>query len=324
MAKIARRRKLSPFQRKLRAAIAETALERFAPDDPNAPDVIYHYTDPKGLIGILSDGRLWATDIRYLNDSSELQYAQEVHNRMLQEMASTSATFIEKALAERAMSLRYTFASAVRNYVTCFSAHDDLLSQWKTYSSWGAGFSIGFDRVQLARMLNPSATLGDIMKAMLRPDTRLVEVKYLDAAEVPRLKKAFERFASTLDEKCSEDQIQKCAQAIVDNVALAAAQFKHPGFRSEGEWRLVIATIFASIYPLDLDDRLLFRASSRTVIPYLTTEKQADGKLPIVSVTIGPTLHQELSELSVRALLKAKGYSEVKIKASSLPLTNTD
>ena len=40
--------------------------------------VIYHYTDIKELIGILSDGQLWVTDIRCLNDSSELRHAEEV------------------------------------------------------------------------------------------------------------------------------------------------------------------------------------------------------------------------------------------------------
>jgi hypothetical protein len=49
------------------------AAERFALDGNTAgPTAIYHYTDPKGLLGILSDGQLWATDNRYLNDSSEI------------------------------------------------------------------------------------------------------------------------------------------------------------------------------------------------------------------------------------------------------------
>lgn len=34
----------------------------------------YHYTDAQGLLGIIQNGRLWATDIRFLNDPSEAHF----------------------------------------------------------------------------------------------------------------------------------------------------------------------------------------------------------------------------------------------------------
>jgi hypothetical protein len=34
-------------------------------------DPLFHYTDTVGVVGILSSGMLFATDYRYLNDSSE-------------------------------------------------------------------------------------------------------------------------------------------------------------------------------------------------------------------------------------------------------------
>lgn len=40
-----------------------------------APPVLYHYTDQHGLLGILTSGRIWATDVLHLNDSSEVRYA---------------------------------------------------------------------------------------------------------------------------------------------------------------------------------------------------------------------------------------------------------
>jgi hypothetical protein len=324
--RITHRRTLSPFQRKLQNAVAEAALERFAPSDNTvAPTAIYHYTDPKGLVGILSDGQLWATDIRYLNDSSELLYAQQVHARVLAGIAAASSTLIEKSLAERAQSSYSALAVGVKHYVVCFSEHDDLLTQWKTYGSWGAGFSIGFDRVRLERAFNPPMTVGDLMKSIgvMRPETRLVKVKYADDTQSSQLRRAFARFASILDHTCSEPDMQECASAIADNVALSASQFKHPGFSSEAEWRLMIATIFAGRYAFETDE-LCFRASSRTVIPYLKTTRQPNGTLPIISITIGPTLHRSLSEQSVTALLRSKGYSDVRVKASTLPLTRID
>ena len=37
----------------------------------NEPDILYHYTSQKGLLGILQTKKLWMTNILYLNDSSE-------------------------------------------------------------------------------------------------------------------------------------------------------------------------------------------------------------------------------------------------------------
>ena len=38
---------------------------------PTEPELLYHYTTQKGLLGILKDKCIWATHIRYLNDTSE-------------------------------------------------------------------------------------------------------------------------------------------------------------------------------------------------------------------------------------------------------------
>ena len=42
-------------------------------------ELLYHYTDAKGLIGILESRQIWASNIRHLNDSSEFVQS----NRML-------------------------------------------------------------------------------------------------------------------------------------------------------------------------------------------------------------------------------------------------
>src|SRR5262245_10539375 len=42
--------------------------------DP-VPKALYHYTSQKGLLGILDSQALWATNLRYMNDSQEFQHA---------------------------------------------------------------------------------------------------------------------------------------------------------------------------------------------------------------------------------------------------------
>jgi len=62
------------------------------PEQENAePDgLLYHYTTPEGLLGILGDKdkKIWATHYRYLNDASE---GQIVSKLLFQELAKESA-----------------------------------------------------------------------------------------------------------------------------------------------------------------------------------------------------------------------------------------
>ncbi len=51
------------------------------------PGLRYHYTDAAGLMGIIQTGRLWATELRYLNDPSEATFLPE---RLLALMVSQS------------------------------------------------------------------------------------------------------------------------------------------------------------------------------------------------------------------------------------------
>lgn len=47
------------------------------------PELIYHYTDNSGIIGIISNKELWLGDVAFVNDSEELSYAREsISNRI--------------------------------------------------------------------------------------------------------------------------------------------------------------------------------------------------------------------------------------------------
>ncbi len=46
-------------------------------DDPAEHEILYHYTDAGGFAEIVRNRKLWATDIRFLNDPLELRYGWE-------------------------------------------------------------------------------------------------------------------------------------------------------------------------------------------------------------------------------------------------------
>ena len=324
-----KKRQDNQFRRQLAEAELEMQATRVADSrDATGVPVIYHYTDPKGLIGILSTGQLWATDIRYLNDSSELRHAEEIQRQVLEEIAGENpAGSIQKQLAAAALAADHGFSAKGmrKTYVVCFCAEDDILTQWKAYGSWGSGFSIGFDRKQLELALpalGPPPPSPVALFGWSDTRTELARVRYSEEDQRQQLRSTFDRYAALISAP-SMFQVGMCATTMVENAAISASRFKHPAFESEQEWRIIIS----SSAPIP-DLNLSFRSSRRTVIPYMTTRKPPDRKLPVVSITVGPTLDQELSRRSVFALLMAKGYFDdeidVEIKTSGIPLTRTD
>ena len=276
--------------------------------------IIYHYTDPAGLIGIVSDGQLWVTDIRYLNDSSELLYALDILKDALNATDSEFGTeSFQIGVAVAARERKSLFNDLTDTYVTCFSQEDDLLSQWSLYGSRGSGFSIGFDRTKLEQVISPEPHCPESshsLSGIIPPVKKLVRIRYEAAEQTSDLRRIFDRFVEALPEAPTNLHISQCGQAVVDSAARSASLFKHPCFAHEKEWRIIISGLGGMF-------QLHFRASLRTPIPYIKTVKVP--LLPIVSITIGPTLHQDLSHRSVQKLLYDKGYNNVVIKRSSLP-----
>jgi hypothetical protein len=64
----------------------ESAQQQEVAGNPAKPaGLLYHYTDQKGLLGILENKEIWSTHLRYLNDTSE---GKIVFNAVLNEINS--------------------------------------------------------------------------------------------------------------------------------------------------------------------------------------------------------------------------------------------
>jgi hypothetical protein len=131
-------------------------------------DVLYHYTTPVGLIGIVEDKGLWATDVEFVNDAQELRFGREELGKALLEKANelspagSSATVAGGPDESRATVMRsvadhlepggiFLRKPAHSVYVACFCEEGDLLSQWRAYGPSG-GYAIGFRTSNLRAM----------------------------------------------------------------------------------------------------------------------------------------------------------------------------
>ena len=71
--------------------------------EPSPQRRLFHFTDASGLVGIISSGKLWASNADFLNDSSEPAHALGVLRAAFQKAARS---FRPGSTAERARSVR--------------------------------------------------------------------------------------------------------------------------------------------------------------------------------------------------------------------------
>ncbi len=112
-------------------------------------NILYHYTSLDGLLGIIKDKAIWATNILYLNDASEINYSKRLlidqiyayKNDILMDKESIyKLKFIDKLIDN--INEYITDKEHSGFFVCSFSEKKDLLSQWRGYCPEGIGLSL--------------------------------------------------------------------------------------------------------------------------------------------------------------------------------------
>jgi len=218
--------------------IRREAIQRADESDP----ILYHYTTPDGLIGILKRRRLWATSVRHFEDRSELLYAEGIFEQVLNGIAARhSPSSLQGRLAEacriepnppphrspltkgsggRAIWLK----ELLERYVACFSTRNDSIDQWKKYAGRGAGFAIGFDRHKLHEAIQPSTSGAGPTAA----NVNLAKVRYSVDSQKHELRDIFDQCCNAISAASPPADVDLCAGEIVKALALHAALFKDP------------------------------------------------------------------------------------------------
>jgi hypothetical protein len=290
-----------------REAARSSLTERYS---PGVSQVIYHYTSPEGLLGIVEKNEFWMSDYSFMNDAEELTYGLALAKQRFEKCA--------QALPFAADLLRKwgnpSDLSDLRVCVGSFSLRGDSLSQWRAYGSIAVGFEVGplmfgyNNSVRMNRVIyepEKQERFIDLM-AHLSASAYAEDKKNLPAAEVARIY-----------------GIRGEGETLLEVTAF----FKHPTFADEHEARIVHIEdrkVYESLKIYPTPQR--FRVSGDILLPYLTTRDVATfpdkypDKLPIVEIVIGPSRHAQVLERGVERLLAARGYGSVKVTRSTAPV----
>jgi len=272
------------------------------------PELVYHYTSASGLLGIISTGSLWMTDIEFVNDAEELAYARASVLDELQvrayEIAAPEVDGYADPDGSRAEVLRNVARELEQSpqahpsrtyhvYAACFCENGDLLSQWRAYGGDG-GYAIGFRTA-----------------ALLEVRTLLESVHF--AKVTYGLDDARHYLAAMLEAVAPHPTAHPGVQGNVQLMSLVlptVAAIKHPTFAEEQEWRLLSTSWGAS-------ESLRFRPGSAGLVPYVEVSLPDDA---VAHVIVGPGRYPRVRISGVAQLLERHGMGGVEVVGSRSPL----
>lgn len=286
---------------------------------PDVPEMLYHYTDSNGLIGIFNRGELWASNVLHVNDASETAYpmaaAEDIAGRLMDEPATKASRSFRDFLEVVPLQLNAT-ATNHEKYVVCFCDDADLLSQWRGYTGASGGYAIGFDTTSLDHdAVGPHPGRHAILVGVLYDD---VALRNLIEAAYRTIKTALDAVDATGPaEPVREGAIGRSLNWLEGFVIGWGLHFKHPTFSEEREWRLVYP-----VFEEDQDPSRIFRTAHGRPLPYITitfdTNEESD-LLPVSDVVCGPSPYVDLSIAAVRLMVSQHGYTST-VRSSAIPL----
>ncbi len=251
-------------------------------------ETLYHYTTFKGVFGIVQSKALWASDIRYMNDSAELRHTVDLIKRETRariDRNSGSAKLLN-AFGEW-LNRKLTHGHLL--FAASFRENGNLLSQWRGYSTVGKGVSLGFDPA----MLEQRAQRQGFKIA------RCVYVEREQKALISQLVDAVEFLANDLAEVDGKVDYLAAFAKIETDLLTVAAVLKHPSFEEEAEWR-VISPVYSEREVPDIK----FREGSSMIVPHVEFSL-ADGRgLGLQHAFLGPSPNSQNSIDSLGMFLR--------------------
>lgn len=315
------------------------------------PSTLYHYTTAQGLLGLISERRLWATNARFMNDPSEIQYARRLIERELaeasvrheEEIGRLSSNLVQRfflKLREKMYSFpkvkEWTdnaigvFDEQGGAYIACFCRHPDLLSQWRGYGATGGGYAVGLASKQLARPAE-----GILLRKVIYDRRDQLKILRRWTAAIFALDFALRReqqqaltgaaaqeagWLQTLQKSVDrERRLRELAQQGLAGLNKGMERFSR--FLAE-----CLICFKDPAYSEEKEWRLIqfggsnptiqYRVGRGCLLPYVELDLTSSaprfkGRLPLRQITYGPVLESALVERSLKTVLTTHGYTDV-------------
>jgi Protein of unknown function (DUF2971) len=266
------------------------------------PSILYHYTTPDALLGILEKNSIRATSVSFLNDTSEIRHAiaiaRELWGGAEGKFRRHYGTICDIA----------TTVGLATVYVACFSSKRDDLSQWRAYARPG-GICLGFSRRALERSLPVGGSeITLLTKCVYKEKT----MKWLLSELRKEIDANLDSFGQGDDRLLSEAVELSSLSSLCKSVM----------FASEDEVRLVFQSFGITVRGKDDVGKmphLGFHVKNGVIVPHFELSLFAGKKAPwLCEVIVGPTPDREAAVYAIGLLMERYGI-DPEVSASTIP-----
>lgn len=271
----------------------------------DAKRTIYHYTTAAGLHGIVSQKKFRLTHTQHLNDETEGLHGAKAVSKALEILSQRLPTSELVSVLSQAMRVALEKRQIVSGgtFVGCFSTDGDSLPQWRGYGRYDSAFSMAFDAGELLKLAGTS----------WGGRCWLLPVEYDEGAFISKMERALEIASEEFDDHKSIESPQALLYRLILHFANYGSALKHPAFREEQEWRLIVLQ-------LESDELPVQHLPSATFRPYIELELGAEVlSRALTEVIVGPQLTQEATEHGVASFLKAQLGINIPVTRSAVP-----
>src|SRR6516225_6304047 len=275
---------------------------------------LYHYTDGRGLKGIIESQAIWFTDYRHLNDPSELSYGIE-KARDLMSQKETGADAGGRAFLQclRDMLLPKNI-SWLQCFIASFSRDRDELGQWRAYADNGRGYALGLQ----ARVFTDLSRHSNVLISPVFYDTTNILNRHSLVID-----QGFARFLDAVDKNhtllTKEPDVlnefrQKLCDILASDVILNCLTSKHNAYKSKKEVRLIIVGTGDT-------SRIRTRLRGSEIVPYIAYDLAVRSPQTILEIVTGPAAGTDAPR-TVRTMLsslKVEDHHKILVNPSEIP-----
>lgn len=204
-------------------------------------NLVWHYTDAAGLVGMLTEHKLWATSMSFMNDPGEADYAASLLREAAQTIDNQAGRDIIGYIRHPGLD-GYEQGFSER-FVLCASGAADSLDLWRSYGPEGVTgtFAVGLNREVPLGLLEP---LG--IRASRARTKGWRDVRYESRADaVARIRKHLNDGINKIKARPGKSAYDRNERELElwrlvdDQFSDLVAVGKHEAYQSEREARLV-------------------------------------------------------------------------------------
>jgi len=296
--------------------IEQAFLGRLTRGQP--PETIFHYTTAAGLLGIVRSNRLWASDLLYMNDSTEVEYGRQLIIDVAAEVAGEAKCPMAQMLCKSISTVLYPVGMVGGGfYAACFCEEGDLLSQWRGYSGGVGGYALGFRVRDLQHVRASTPERQFVLRPVVYDPTQQRDLIRKFLLEVDGA------LAELLDRGLAEREqdVHGIAYVTIQRQMLECMlTMKNPAFTEEREWRLIHSR---SGFGREPEATVDYRPTRSFIVPYVAlditpmgpelfdhiqSEHQADvqahNRVPLSTVIVGPSSHPQAAVTAIRTMIR--------------------